>query len=50
MTAILYRSPSGWNLMLTFSDVRTGFASPASARSFAAVNGWRVRRSPKLDY
>jgi len=50
MTALLYRSPSGWNLMLAFSDVRTGFSSTASARRYAASEGIKVRRSPKLDY
>jgi hypothetical protein len=50
MTALLYKSPTGWNLMLAFSDVRGSFASTASARRYAASEGIRIKRSPKLDY
>ena len=49
MTALLYRSPDGWQLMLAFSDVRGSFASTASARRYARTEGIKVKRSPKLD-
>lgn len=50
MTALLYRSPDGWQLMLAFSDVRGSFSSTASARRYARTEGIKVKRSPKLDY
>jgi hypothetical protein len=49
MTALLFRSPAGWDLLLTFTEVYR-FSSSRAAKDHAAIMGWRVRRSPKLDY
>lgn len=49
MTALLYRTPSGWHLMLAVSDIRGKFRSPLSARQYALAEGFRVKRSPNLD-
>jgi len=50
MTALLYRTPTDWRLMLAMSDIRSGFVSAASARNYAKANGIRVRRFSKADH
>jgi hypothetical protein len=50
MTALLYRTPSGWRLMLAMSDIRGSFASVASARNYARANSIRVKRAANLDH
>ena len=50
MTALLYRTPSGWNLMLAMSDIRSGFTSSTAARNYAAAIGIRAKRAANLDH
>lgn len=50
MTALLYRTPTDWRLMLAMSDIRSGFVSSASARNYAASHGIQVRRASNLDH
>jgi hypothetical protein len=50
MTALLYRTPTDWRLILAMSDVRSGFVSPMAARNYAKANGIRVRRAFYLDH
>jgi hypothetical protein len=49
MIALLYRKGAGWNLMLAMSDVRGLFASERSARNYARMHGFRIKRAAKLD-
>lgn len=50
MTALLYRNPQGWQLMLAISDIRGSFASMRSACNYAKMHGFKIRRSSNLDH
>lgn len=48
MTALLYRTPEGWHLMLAVSDIRGPFTFSSIPR-LAYAHGWKIKRSPNLD-
>lgn len=49
MTALLYKTPDGWRLMLAMSDIRGPFPNRDSAKLYARKNWINIRRAANLD-